>query len=33
MWLKMEKVVREMWSKMKKVVLLLQIAIDNEWEM
>ena len=31
MWLKMEKVVREMWSKMKKVVLLLQIAIDNEW--
>jgi hypothetical protein len=30
MWFKMEKVVREMWSKMKKVVLLLQIAIDNE---
>ncbi len=30
MWLKMEKVVREMWLKMKKVVLLLQIAIDNE---
>ena len=30
MWLKMEKVVREMWLKMEKVVLLLQIGIDNE---
>jgi hypothetical protein len=32
MWSKAQKVVREMWLKMQKVVPLLQIAIDNECE-